>query len=192
MASTPQPFLVQHRVVEHAADGQLGVVLDGIILEVLVAAVAVEQVLPLGIALANAPAQGQGHGGGLHVQRLVILDHADGVLDPHLIGADGDRLQEQLHPQPAQELLGLLEVGPAAIHRQRECLEPRRAVAAPQQRMVGEQEDRAAIDAAREADAERLPRRHPVQPAGDLVIGSRDIAGADLRQRRPAGRCVRE
>ena len=36
-------FLIQHLVVHHAADGELGVFLDGVVLEVLVAAVAVER-----------------------------------------------------------------------------------------------------------------------------------------------------
>src|SRR3954451_9548459 len=46
-------FLVEHAVVEDAADRQLAIHLDGIILEVLVATVAVHDETPVGIALAD-------------------------------------------------------------------------------------------------------------------------------------------
>src|ERR1051326_1244238 len=53
--NTPS-FLVKHGVVDDAADGQLGILVDGIIFEILVAAVAIHQVLPIGVALANPAA----------------------------------------------------------------------------------------------------------------------------------------
>jgi len=49
-------FLIQHQVVHHAPDRELGVFLDGVVLVVLVAAVAVGEMTPLRIALAHSPA----------------------------------------------------------------------------------------------------------------------------------------
>ena len=49
-------FLVKHWIVDDTADGELGILLDGIVLEIFVAAIAIEQVTPLGIAGANAAA----------------------------------------------------------------------------------------------------------------------------------------
>src|SRR5690606_20662508 len=54
-------LVVKHQVVEHTPDGQLGVGLDGIVLQVLVAAVAVDEVLPVGIALPDAFAERKRH-----------------------------------------------------------------------------------------------------------------------------------
>src|SRR6187397_3306758 len=45
-------FLIEHEIVDHAADGQLGILFNGIVLQVLVAAIAIEKESPLGIPLA--------------------------------------------------------------------------------------------------------------------------------------------
>ena len=46
-------FLIEHAVVNNAADGELAIGLDRIILEILVAAVAIDEQSPLRISLAN-------------------------------------------------------------------------------------------------------------------------------------------
>ena len=48
------PLLIQHRVGDDAPDGQFVVLFDRIVLEVFVAAVAVQQEAPVGITLAYA------------------------------------------------------------------------------------------------------------------------------------------
>ncbi len=47
-------FLVEHPIVDDAPDRELAVLLDRIVLEVLIAAIAVYEQPPLGIALAKA------------------------------------------------------------------------------------------------------------------------------------------
>ena len=44
-------FLIEHRIIDHAADGEFGILLDRIILEIFVSAVAVNQIAPVRIAL---------------------------------------------------------------------------------------------------------------------------------------------
>ena len=51
MVPDPPALLVKHQVVDDAADRQLGILLDRIVLQVFVAAVAVHQELPLRVAL---------------------------------------------------------------------------------------------------------------------------------------------
>src|ERR1700753_3417972 len=71
-------FLVEHLVVDHTTYGQFGVLFDRIVLEVLVAAIAIKQALPGGIALSNSTAKSDGHRGGLDIQGFVVFDDADG------------------------------------------------------------------------------------------------------------------
>ena len=155
----PPAFLVEHRVADDAADRQLAVLLDRVVLEVLVAAVAVEEVAPVGVARADAGHQRQVHRRALDVERLVVLDDRDRGERVDLLGPRRDRLAEHLEPGAAQKLARLLEVRAAAVHRQGEGLEPRRALAEVEEHAVERQQDGAAVEAAREEDAERLARR---------------------------------
>ena len=70
-------FLIQHPIVQHAADRQLRIVLDRIILQVFVPAIAIDQVTPLGVPTPDLADGGQGDGGGLDIQWFVILDDSD-------------------------------------------------------------------------------------------------------------------
>ena len=72
-------LLVQHSVLDDAADRKLAVLLDRIILEVLVSAVAVHEEAPVRITLTDAPEKRQIHGRAFDVERLVILDDRHGV-----------------------------------------------------------------------------------------------------------------
>src|ERR1700733_5896729 len=55
LSHTPT-LLVQHRVVDHAANRQLRILLNRVILEILAPAVAINQVAPIRIPLAQYPA----------------------------------------------------------------------------------------------------------------------------------------
>src|SRR4030095_11093548 len=74
-------LLIKHQVADDAADGEFGVFFDWIILQVLIAAITINQVFPLRIAGANAAAEGHSHGRRFDVERFVIFDHADGLHD---------------------------------------------------------------------------------------------------------------
>src|ERR1044071_10350008 len=73
----PPTLLVKHGIVDHAADGQFRIILDGIIFEVFVPAIAVEQVLPIWIALADGAAKAQNHRRRLDIQWFIVLDNSN-------------------------------------------------------------------------------------------------------------------
>src|SRR5262249_43149470 len=54
-------FLVKHQVAHNATNGELRVFFNGIVLEIFVAAVAVDEMAPIRIALADATAESQPH-----------------------------------------------------------------------------------------------------------------------------------
>ena len=87
-------LLVQHRIVDDAADGQFRVLLDRIILKILVAAIAVEQVAPLRVLRANAAKKRDGHGCRLNVESLVVFDDSDRLLHIDRNWIDRNRLKE--------------------------------------------------------------------------------------------------
>ncbi len=122
----PPAFLVQHRVVEHAAYRQLRVGLDRIILEVLIAAIAVDQVLPVGVAFPDSAAQRQRHCGRLHVERLVILRGGDSLVEAHVVSRNLDRLEEHAEAEPIEKLPRLLRIRTVAVYAQRKCFQARR------------------------------------------------------------------
>jgi hypothetical protein len=88
-------LVVQHQVVDDRTYGQLRVFLDGVVLEVFVAAIAVHEEPPIRVPLANALAQGQPHGRALHVQGLVVLDHAHRLGHVDVLGACRDCLKKK-------------------------------------------------------------------------------------------------
>ena len=127
----------------------------------------------------------------LHVERLVVLDDAHG-----LAPVDGRRRRLRSAPGTSrgrrlEEAPGLGQVVAAAVHGQGERLEPRRVHAEPQHGVVDDEEDRAAVDAAGEADADRAVGRAQPQPFGDLVARGRRCRRGRWRRGRPAGRCAR-
>src|SRR5579871_5930116 len=78
-ANTPA-FLIEHRIIDDAADGEFRVFLDGIILEVLVAAIAIKKVSPIRIPGADSATEGHGHGGGLDIEWFVVFNDTNGLL----------------------------------------------------------------------------------------------------------------
>src|SRR4051794_375972 len=140
-------FLIEHPVVDDAANGQLRVLLDGIVLEVLVAAVAVGEVSPVGIALADASKKGEAHGRALHVERLVVLNGFHGRVGTELRAGALDRFSEYLEAGSPEDLPRLLKIIAAAIHGEGERLEAGRALAGSQKLVVKAEEQGAAVDA---------------------------------------------
>ena len=104
-------LLVEHAIVDDAANGQFRVLLDRVVLEVFVAAIAIQEELPVRIALADAAAERQGHGGRFDIERLVILDDPNGFKRVERGRVGLDDLEEQPQPEPVQEGPGLVEVG---------------------------------------------------------------------------------
>ena len=74
-AADAPPLLVQHQVVDHAANRELCVLFDRIVFQVLVSTVAIGDVPPLGIAVADAATQSEAHGRALDVEGLIVLQH---------------------------------------------------------------------------------------------------------------------
>ena len=173
-------LLVEHRVVDHAADGQLGVLLDRIVLEVLVAAVAVEQVAPVRVALADAAAERERHRGATR-RRAACSPRRRGWPRasrgrpgrPRSVRGTGRGRAARGTRAPAR--------GPRrSPSDEREGLEPRRAHAEPQ---------RARGRSARKTAPLSMPpekqtpigslRRTAAQPLRDLVGQGADVAPAD-------------
>src|ERR1700684_1547946 len=97
--SDPPTFLIQHRMVNDTSNRKFGVLLDGIILEVLVAAVPVNKVAPLGVAVANPAAERQSHRRRLNIERLIVFYQAYGLVNIQrvVIGLNG--LQKECQMQ---------------------------------------------------------------------------------------------
>ena len=103
-------FLVEHQVVDDAADRELGVLLDRIVLEVLVAAVAVDEVAPVRVARADAAAEPQAHRRALDVERLVVLDHAQRLARRRDRRVAVDLLEEHRQADALEKRARLLDV----------------------------------------------------------------------------------
>lgn len=144
MRPTPS-LLIQHEVVDDAADRKLGILLDGVVLEVLVAAVAIEHEAPLRISLADAAEEAQAECRAFDVERLVVLEHAQGFLQIERLGARVDRLEEEAEAQSVEELVGLRDIGTTRIEHER--LESRWRHAEAPHRVVHHEEHRSAVDA---------------------------------------------
>ncbi len=176
----PPTLVVEHPVGDHAPDRELAVLLDRVVLEVLVAAVAVEQIHPVRVALAERAQEREVHGSALDVERLVVLDHLDGEQGVDGCGVRFDRLTEVVEPGALEERARLCQVLAAAVDRQRERLEASRALARVEQRSISAEQDRAAVGAAGEGDADRRAGRQSGDPGEDLVVEGANVAPPDL------------
>src|SRR5688572_12343816 len=109
-ASDAPPFLVKHQIVNNAANGEFRIFLDGIVLEVFVAAIAIEDVAPIGITLANAAEKCEAHGGAFDIKRFVIFDDVNnfGIHELREIGPD--RFEEKFEIEFFQKIAGLRKV----------------------------------------------------------------------------------
>ena len=67
-------LVVKHLVVQDTFDSQFRIFLDGVIFQVFIASVSVDQIGPAWILGPDAAVKQQSHGRTLHIQRLVILN----------------------------------------------------------------------------------------------------------------------
>src|SRR5258705_51483 len=118
-------FLIKHAIVHHAADRQLAVRFDRVVLQVLIAAVAIHHQPPSEITRAHFLQQRQVDSRTLHIERLIVLDHLDRPQRVQPAGRHVDRLAEDLETGGAQELARLPRVLARAVERQCERLEAR-------------------------------------------------------------------
>ena len=102
------------------------VLLDRIILEILVTAVAIEQQAPGRIALTNPAQQREAYRRAFDVEGFVVLDHPDRVLVVNVLERDLDRLEKQAQTVLIEEARRLARVGRVPTDRERERLETRR------------------------------------------------------------------
>ena len=98
--------------------------------------------------------------------------------DVDLIEAGLDRLKEQFHVQLAEKVLALLQVG-AVAKTQRERLEPAKIAVQFAHHCVRCKKNRAAVDAAGEAAANRLRFRDALEPLAHFVFQRGDVVVAD-------------
>ena len=171
-------LLVEHLVVDDAANRQLWIFLDRIILQVFVAAVAVDEMFPVRIFFADATAQRDRHRGGLNIEYFVILDNLNRLGDVDVAEAGLDRLEEHSHVQLAEKIVALLQVG-AVAEAQRERLEPAKVAAQFAHHSVRRQEHRAAVDAAGETAAYGLGFRDALEPFANFIFQRGDVVVAD-------------
>ncbi len=114
----------------------------------------------------------------LDVERLVVLDHANGLEGVDRAGRRLDRLEEHPEAEPLQKGARLAEIL-AAADREGERLQARRAHAQPPQDVVGREKDGAAVHASRKTDAERRVGWNAPEPLRDLVAEGPDVARPD-------------
>src|SRR5262249_31392128 len=108
-----------------AADGELFVGFDRVVLEVLVAAVAVSDVTPVRVSLADAAAESQSHRGALDIERLVVLEHAQRLAHFEILGVGLDLFEEQREAERREKRACLFQIWPVS-EIEDERLEPRR------------------------------------------------------------------
>jgi hypothetical protein len=81
--SNAPAFLIEHLVIYYAADGEFGMFFDGIIFR-FSSPPSPSMRWHQSDTLANASAQREFHGSTLDVERLVIFDHTQSLVDVNL------------------------------------------------------------------------------------------------------------
>src|ERR1700722_15241634 len=107
-------FLIEHLVVHDAADSEFRIFLDGIILQVFISSVAVEEITPVRIAFADAAAQRQCHSSGLDIERFVVFDDTNRFSGVQRRGINVDGLEKQSETERFEECSTLLKIGATA------------------------------------------------------------------------------
>ena len=171
-------FLIEHLVVDDAADRQFRIFVNRIILQVFVAAVAVDEIFPIRIFFADAATKRNRHRGGLDVEYLVVLDDLNRLSDVDVAEAGLNRLEEHSQVQLAEKILALLQVG-AVTEAQRKRLEPAKVAAQFAHHSVRCQEHRAAVDPTGETAADRLGFRDALEPFTNFIFQRGDVVVAN-------------
>ena len=175
-------FVVQQRIIQHAANGEFAVLFDRIVLHVLIATVAVRQIFPFRVPVADLATKSQSHRGRLHVQWLVVFNHLDSFAIVNRRGGHVDDFQKQVHIQRGKEFMSLSRILAFRIQRQRERLQSAGRFTSLSQRIVDRQEYCPAIDPAAEEHTDRLACWNLIEPAINLLLHRTDIRVADLIQ----------
>ena len=131
------------------------ILLDRIVLEVLVAAVAVDEMPPLRVPLADAAAQREAHRRAFDVERLVVLEDAQRLARRRGRSASPSISSRNIDSPTAARNARACSTSRPVAEIQHERLQPRRRHAEAQHRVIGDEEHRAAVDAARKSDADR-------------------------------------
>src|SRR5688500_12566578 len=119
-ATDAPSFLVEHQILNDAANGQLGAFLDGILLQGFVATIPSDHVAPSRVTRANAAIESKSHGGAFYVEWLIIFHDADGVGVIEFGKVGFDRLKEKFEAEFLQEIARLGDVRSVAeIERER-------------------------------------------------------------------------
>ena len=171
-------FLIEHLVVNDAADRQLRIFVDRIILQVFVAAVAVDEMFPIRIFFSDATAKRNRHRGGLDIEYLVVLYDLNRLGDVDVAEAGLNRLEEHSQVQLAEKILALLQVG-AVAEAQRKRLEPAKVAAQFAHHSVRRQEHRAAVYPAGETAADRLGFWDALEPFANFIFQRGDVVVAN-------------
>src|SRR6266404_4534297 len=97
--SHPPAFLVEEPIIDDAADCELRVLLDWVILQILIATIAIHQESPLRVPLSDPSAEGQRHRRRLKIECFVILDDANSLERIQTGGFNLNWLQKKLQAQ---------------------------------------------------------------------------------------------
>src|SRR4051812_14274007 len=135
---------------------------------------------------ADPPQQQQRRRRAFDVERMVVLDDANGVLEIDLAWRRGDRLPLRFAAEITQRRAGLCRIS-AAAEVEGEGAEVLRVPAQIAEHLLREQEDRRAVDAARIRDRDGLTSRHAGDPDAKRVIRGANIRGAGLPDIRCTG-----
>lgn len=178
-ATDSPAFVIQHQVVDDAADGQFRVFFDRIVLEVFVASIAVQQKMPVGIAIPDTAAQGEAHGGAFHIEGFVIFDRADGLDEIDVLWLGRDGFEEKAKAEGIEEIAGLPGIG-AVAEIEGEGLQAGRADSEAAQDMIGDEEDGTGIDATAEGDGDGFAGVDGLDPGGDFGGQGADVLTSDF------------
>jgi hypothetical protein len=118
------------------------------------------------------------HGRGFDIEGLVVFDNSDGFAHVHPSGIGLDCLQEQAKSERIEKRSRLRGVR-AVAEVEDKGLQPAQVHSAFPHDMVRREKNTSAVDAAREADANRFMGRHAVEPLRNLFGEHADIELAD-------------
>ena len=148
-------FLVQHLVVDHAADGELGVLFDRIVLEVFVAAVAVDQVAPVRDSARGCRGRARAPSWRTRRRAACSLRSCGWSRQRRAWPGRLRWVRGRVRDRALEEGARLLDVR-AVAEVEGEGFEPRGVHAELAHDVVGGEEDAAAVDASGERDADRV------------------------------------
>ena len=172
-------FLVEHQVVQDASDRKLGVILDGIVFEVFVPSIAIDQILPIRVPASDLFAKGQAHRGCLDIERLIVFGDMNRPSPIEFVARYVEDFMEHLQAALFEKFVGLLGILGTLIDAECEGLEPLRGLSPSKHQMVEYQEHRAAIDPSGKEDTDGFLFTDTLEPS--IAFGGQlpDVLGSD-------------